>query len=58
MPVRAVRGIELGHIHRLDRVQDEPNDMILAKPLPQARGQQQILLAIARQEVLGHAQQS
>jgi hypothetical protein len=41
-------------IHLGDRVRHEPREVLLAQPLAQARGQQQLLLAITRDEVLRH----
>ena len=55
MPIRPISAIELRQIHRLHRVQHEPHDVILTKPIPQARRQQQLLLTITRQKVLSHA---
>ena len=52
--VLAVVGVEGAELQRLDRVDYEPGQVILGQPLAQARRQQQFLLAIAREEVLGH----
>jgi hypothetical protein len=41
--------VQLGH-----RIQDEPRQVLFGQPLPQARRQQQLLLAITRDEVLRH----
>ena len=47
-------GKERGQIELADRVDHEPREVILGQPLAQARRQQQLLLAITRQEVLRH----
>ena len=52
--VVAIAGQERRQIHRLDSVQDKPREVILRQPLPQTRRQQQLLLAITRDEVLRH----
>jgi hypothetical protein len=54
MPVGAIGRIERPEIHRLDNVEHEPREVILGQPLAQARRQQQLLLAITRDEVLRH----
>ena len=41
-------------VHLGDRVEHEPREMLLGQPLTQARRQQQLLLAITRDEVLRH----
>ena len=38
----------------LDRVEHEPRKMVSGQPIAQARRQQQLLLAITRDEVLRH----
>jgi hypothetical protein len=53
--VGAIGGVERGQIERRDRVDDKPRQVILRQPLAQAGRQQQLLLAITRQEVLRHA---
>jgi hypothetical protein len=55
MAVGAIGGLARGQIHRRDRVDHKPREVILGQPLAQARRQQQLLLAITRQEVLRHA---
>jgi hypothetical protein len=50
----AIGGQEIRQIHRVDSVDHEPREVILGQPLPQTRQQQQLLLAIARDEVLRH----
>jgi len=54
VPVDAIGSKERRQIERIDRVQDEPGEVILREPLAQARRQQQLLLAITRDEVLRH----
>src|SRR5215207_2307568 len=41
---------------RGDRLNNEPRQMILGQPLPQARRKQQLLITITRNEVLAHAE--
>jgi hypothetical protein len=54
MPVGAIGGKERGQIKLANYVDHKPREVILGQPLAQARRQQQLLLAIARQEVLRH----
>lgn len=51
-----VGAIELAQIDLRDHIDHQPREVILIQPLAQARRQQQLLLAIASQEVLLHAQ--
>jgi hypothetical protein len=53
-PVVAIRRIERGKIKLTDRLNQKPRQMALGQPLAQTRRQQQLLLAIAAEEVLGH----
>ena len=53
-PVRAIGSQERGQIELADRLDHKPREVILGQPLAQARRQQQLLLAITRQEVLRH----
>jgi hypothetical protein len=53
--VGAIRGVERRQIHLRDRLDHKPCQVILRQPLAQAGRQQQLLLAITRQEVLRHA---
>jgi hypothetical protein len=53
-PVLAIAGQERPQIHRVDGIKHEPRQVILRQPLAQARRQQQLLLAITRDEVLCH----
>jgi len=55
VPVGAISGIERGQIELSDGIDNEPREVIPRQPLAQARRQQQLLLAITRQEVLRHA---
>ena len=57
-PVVAIAGQERRQIHRLDGVEHEPREVILRQPLAQTRRQQQLLLAITRDEVLRHPEWS
>jgi hypothetical protein len=54
MTVGAIGRIKCGQIHLRDRVDHKPRQMVLRQPLAQARRQQQLLLAITRDEVLRH----
>jgi hypothetical protein len=55
MPVRPISREKRGQIELRHRVNHKPREVILRQPLTQARRQQQLLLAITRQEVLRHA---
>jgi hypothetical protein len=55
MPVGPISRIEHGQIKLRHGIDHEPREVILGQPLAQARRQQQLLLAITRQEVLRHA---
>ena len=54
MPVDPIGRVERAQIERRDGVDHEPRQMPLRQPLAQARRQQQLLLAITRDEVLRH----
>jgi hypothetical protein len=54
MAVLAVGAIERRQVKLRDRLQHKPREVILRQPLTQARRQQQLLLTIARDEVLRH----
>src|SRR6266545_2054153 len=45
--------VESAQIHLVDGVDDEPGEMILRQPLPQARRQQQLLIARPKGDVTG-----
>jgi hypothetical protein len=51
-PVVAITGLERRQLHLGDRVEHEPRQVLLGRPLAQARRQQQLLLAVTRDEVL------
>jgi hypothetical protein len=52
--VRAIGRVETIKIELGDRVEHEPGEVILRQPLPETRRQQQLLVAVTREEVLGH----
>ena len=52
--VLAISRIKRRQVHLGDRLQHKPREVILGQPLPQARREQQLLIAITRQEVLRH----
>jgi hypothetical protein len=52
--VLSVRAVERVEIEPLDDIEQVPRQMPLRQPIPHARGQQEVLLAITRQEVLRH----
>jgi hypothetical protein len=54
--ISAIRVIDSEQIDLLDRIQHEPRQVVFRQPLTQAGRQQQLLLTIARNEVLGHRQ--
>jgi hypothetical protein len=54
MPIGAIRGQERAQVELVDRVDHKPREVILGQPFAQARRQQQLLLAITRQEVMRH----
>ena len=54
MPVDTIGGVEPAQVHRRHSVDDEPRQMPLRQPLPQARRQQQLLITTTRDEVLRH----
>jgi hypothetical protein len=56
MPVDPVGGVEGRQIELRDGVDHEPREVALREPVAQARRQQQLLIAITRDEVLRHAQ--
>jgi hypothetical protein len=55
MTIGTIGTEERRDIHLFNGGQDEPREMILRQPLPQVRRQQQLLIAVTRYEVLGHA---
>jgi hypothetical protein len=52
--IGSIAGIKRAQIQRVDGLNDKPREMALRQPLAQARRQQQLLLAITRDEVLRH----
>jgi hypothetical protein len=52
--ITAVGRIERTEVELRDGVQHEPSEVVLGKPLAQARRQQQLLVAITRKKVLTH----
>ena len=54
MPVDPIGRVEPAQVKRGDGVDHEPREVPLGQPLAQARRQQQLLLAITRDEVLRH----
>ena len=54
LPVVAIGRVERAQIKLRDGVDDKPREMPLRQPLAQARRQQQLLIAITREEVLRH----
>jgi hypothetical protein len=54
MPVSAVRPIERREVELVDDVQDEPGEVAVGQPVAQVRRQQEGLLALCAQEVVGH----
>jgi hypothetical protein len=55
MTVSTIRAIEPSQVHLPDRIHHEQREMVLRQPIPKIRRQQQLLITITRQEVLGHA---
>jgi hypothetical protein len=53
-PIRPVLAIKRGQIKPLDDIEQIPRQMPRRQPLPHTRRHQEILLAITRQEALGH----
>jgi hypothetical protein len=53
MTIRPIRGIERRQIHRRDRVDHEPRQMIRRQPFPHVRRQQKTLLTATFDEVCG-----
>ena len=54
LTVVAIDRVERAQIERRDGVDHEPRQMPIGQPLAQARRQQQLLIAITREEVLRH----
>ena len=49
VPVVAVGQVEGRQVELVDHVQDEPGEMVLGEPVAQVRGQQEGLVAVARE---------
>jgi hypothetical protein len=54
MPVGAVGSQERAEVELVDHVQDEPGQVAFGEPVAQVWGQQEGLVAVAAQEVVGH----
>ena len=54
MTVGAIRAIERAQIQLADRIEDCPGEVALGQPLQQRRRQQERLITISLDEVLGH----
>jgi hypothetical protein len=54
MPVIAVCSVERGKVELVDHVEDEPGEVALGQPVAQVRREQEGLVAIVAQEVVGH----
>jgi hypothetical protein len=54
MPVSPIRRIELLEFELIDGLRHEIRQMIRRQPIPQTRRQQQLLITITQQKVLGH----
>jgi hypothetical protein len=52
--IRAICGVKRRKIELLDTRQNEPRQVILRQPVAQARRHQQLLVAVAGEEVLRH----
>jgi hypothetical protein len=52
IPVGSVEGVE---VDLVDDVEDEPGEMVVGEPVAQVGGQQERLVAVTAQEVIGHA---
>ncbi len=55
-PITAIRRIESRQVHLRYRVEHEPREITLWQPIPHIRSQQERLLTINHNEVLGHTQ--
>jgi hypothetical protein len=53
--VVAIGAIEALEVELLDRVQDEPGEMIGGEPLTKVRRHQELLVTLAREEVWAHS---
>jgi hypothetical protein len=55
VPVIAVGSVERLKVELVDHVEDEPGEVALGEPVAQVRRQEEGLVAVAAQEVVGHA---
>jgi hypothetical protein len=53
--VGSIGGVEGLEVERLDGIDHEPGEVVLGEPVAQVRRQEQRLVAVAGDEVLGHA---
>jgi hypothetical protein len=54
VPVGPVGSQERGQVELVDHVQHEPRQMVAGQPVAQVRREQEGLVAVAAQEVVGH----
>jgi hypothetical protein len=54
LAVNAVRRVKRPQIHLLDRLQDEPDKVVLRQPLPQIGRHQKRLITVTRNESQAH----
>ncbi len=54
VPVAAMRPVEGDEVELVGDVKDEPGEMALGEPVAQVRREQEGLVAVAGQEVVGH----
>ena len=55
MPVCSVRAVERLEVELPHRVDHEPGEVVVVEPVAQVRRQEHRLVAVAGEEVLGHA---
>jgi hypothetical protein len=46
--------VERGQVELVDDVEDEPGEVAFRQPVAQVRGQQEELVAVAAQEIVGY----
>jgi hypothetical protein len=49
-----IGSVERAQLELVDGVQHEPSEVVFGEPLPQARGQKQLLVTVTEKEVRGH----
>jgi hypothetical protein len=54
VPVSPVAAQERRQVELVDHIQYEPGQVVLGQPVPQVRRQQEGLVVVAAQEVVGH----